>query len=159
MALNAAPDPYLLPYAQASPAQLSQAIITAREALGPYYPSLDWPQWHQAFKTLEPALKLEASQVFMTLDGLNELARYLETLISPADTNSLNPPVRSVELSHQKKELHFKTKNTYSIEAEVVESLNRVSFWRRQRKSTLVNLALIQFLSQYPESHIPIPTP
>ncbi|RZK31160.1 MAG: hypothetical protein EOO61_18380 [Hymenobacter sp.] len=157
MAWLAAPDSHLLPYIQASPAQLSQAIISAREALGPYYPSLDWSHWHQAFKALQPALKLEAGQASMTPDGLSELARYLETVTSPAQPDSTDAPISDTKLPLLKGESHLKSKNTYSIRAEVVESLNRVSFWRRKNKSALVTLALTQFLSQYPESRIPIP--
>jgi len=156
MARLAAPDSHLLPYVQASPAQLSQAIISAREALGPYYPALNWSHWHQAFKALEPVLKLEAGQASMTPDGLNELARYLETVASPAGIDSLTSSINNAESPLSKGQSHLKVKNTYSIQAEVVESLNRVSFWRRKTKSALVNLALTQFLSQYPESQIPI---
>jgi hypothetical protein len=156
MARLAAPDSHLLPYVQASPAQLSQAIISAREALGPYYPSLDWSHWHQAFKALEPVLKLEAGQASMTPDGLNKLARYLETVASPAGTDSLTSPSNNAELPLPKGGAHLKVKNTYSIQAEAAEGLNRLSFWRRESKSALVNLALTQFLSQHPESQIPI---
>ena len=156
MAWLAAPDSHWLPYVQASPAQLSQTIISAREALGPYYPSLDWSHWHQAFRALGPVLKLEAGQASMTPDGLNELARHLETVASPAGADSPTSPINNAESLLPKGESHLKVKHTYSIQAEVVESLNRVSFWRRESKSALVNLALTQFLSQYPESQIPI---
>ena len=93
----------------------------------------------------------------MTLDGLSELARYLETVTSPAQTDFIDAPISDTKLPLPKGESHLKSKNTYSIRAEVVESLNRVSFWRRKNKSALVTLALTQFLSQYPESRIPIP--
>jgi hypothetical protein len=157
MAWPAVPDPRLLLYAQASPAQLSQAIITAREALGPYYPSLDWPHWHQAFRELEPSLKLEAGQITMTLEGLNELARHLEAMILPVDVMPTSSIPRATWAPQSGEAPHQEVKKTYSIKVEVLESLNRVSFWRRERKVALVNLALTQFLSQYPESQIPIP--
>jgi hypothetical protein len=157
MTRSAAPEPHLLLYAHASPAQLSQAIITAREALFPYYPSLDWPQWHQAFKALEPTLKLEAGQVTMTPEGLSELALHLETLILPVGAAPANQLAHKPEPAQLRELLPQEAKKTYLIRVEILESLSRVSFWRRESKSALVNLALTQFLSQYPESQIPIP--
>lgn len=141
-----APNLHLIPYAQASPAQLAQALITAREAIAPYYPALTWPQWHQAFEYLQPTLKLEDEQVNTTTEGLTELARYFEAqYLSPTP----NP-----QLMQASKRM---VKMTFSMRPEVIEILNRVSFWRRIGKSTLVNLALIRILSDYSESQDPIP--
>lgn len=141
-----APSLRLIPYAQASPAQLTQALVTAREAIGTYYPTLTWPQWHQAFEHIQPNLKIEGEQVSTTNEGLTELARYFEaqyTLLTPT-SQSLQVPKRKVKM-------------TYSMRPDVLESLNRVSFWRRKGKSHLVNLALMRLLSTYPESQDPIP--
>jgi hypothetical protein len=143
---STAPDLRLIPYAQASPAQLTQALVTAREALAPYYPALTWPQWHQAFEYLQPTLRLEASQVSLTGDGLTELAHYFDAQHpSPTPTSQVLPVSQRM------------VKMTYSMRPDVLESLNRVSFWRRKGKSALVNIALKRFLSGYSESQDPIP--
>jgi hypothetical protein len=141
-----APDSPLIPYAQASPAQLTQALVTAREALSPYYPALTWPQWHQALDYLQPILILEGEQISITSGGLKELAHYFDaqyTLLTP--TSQSPPPTKRM------------VKGTYSIRTDVLECLNRVSFWRRIGKSALVNLALMRFLTGYSESQDPIP--
>jgi hypothetical protein len=141
-----APDLRLIPYAQASPAQLTQALVNAREALAPYYPALTWPQWHQAFDYLQPTLRLEVDQISITSGGLTELAHYFDAQYAlPTPTPQLLPPPQRM------------VKGTYSIRTDVLESLNRVSFWRRKGKSALVNLALIRFLTGYSESQDPIP--
>jgi hypothetical protein len=141
-----APDLYLLPYTQASPAQLTQALLTAVEALAPYYPALTWPQWHQAFEYCQPLLKLELGQVSPTAEGLTEVAHYFDAQYpSPAPTpQGLPVSARMIKV-------------TYSMRPDVLESLNRLSFWRRKGKSALVNSALKQFLADYPESQDPIP--
>jgi len=144
-------ESHLMPYNQASSAQLSQAIITAREALDPYYPGLTWSQWHHAFKTVQPLLKSETGQITPTFEGLSELARHFEALALP-----LASVTAVTDLPTQGAETHQKAKKTYSLELDVLESLERLSYWRRKDKSTLVNLALSQLLSQYPESQIPI---
>lgn len=152
MAWTTASDPHLIPYTQASSAQLSQAIITAREALDLYYPNLTWTQWHHAFETVEPLLKSEAGQVTPTFKGLSELVRHFEALAPASDS-----VVIASDLPTQGTQAHQKAKKTYSIELNVLESLDRLSYWQRKDKSTLVNLALSQLLAQYPESQIPIP--
>lgn len=141
-----APDLRLIPYAQASPAQLTQALVTAREALAPYYPTLTWPQWHQAFDYLQPTLRLEVEQISITSESLTGLAHYFEAQYPlPNLIPQLLPtPQRMV-------------KGTYSMRPDVLESLNRVSFWRRIGKSALVNLALMRLMSGYSESQDPIP--
>lgn len=141
-----APDSRLIPYTQASPAQLTQALVTAREALSPYYPALTWPQWHQAFDYLQPILMLEGEQISVTSGGLTELAHYFEAQYPLlTSTPQLLPSSQRM------------VKGTYSILSDVAEGLNRVSFWRRKGKSALVNLALIQFLTGCSESQDPIP--
>jgi hypothetical protein len=149
MASPAASDLHLIPYTQASAAQLSQAIIAAREALDPYYPGLSWPQWHQAFKAIQPSLKLDANRVITTSQSLTELARYFAA--PPPDQNEELEPQPQLVASQG-------VKKTYLMQPEVLESLNRVSFWRRVGKTSLVNLALLKLLAHYPESRIPIPT-
>ena len=43
------------------------------------------------------------------------------------------------------------------LHPDIHESLERASFWLRERKSALVNRALMQLLAGYPESQVPLP--
>lgn len=138
------PDTQLLPYAQATPTQLSQALISAREALDPYYPALTWSHWHRAFQELQPLLRNGAGRAAVTFQGLAELTCYFEALPpGQAPRSEGAPPTTRV-------------KKTFSMELEVLEQLDRVSYWRREGKSDLVNLALTRLMATYPEAHIPI---
>lgn len=159
-----APDSLLLPYAQASPAQMVQAMFTAKETLGSSYAAIAWPQWQEVFSYFQPLLLLEPNQVSVTAEGLIAIARYFDTRypvsvpmsplpLAPAASSSgpesMNgSPVPSARLCQKK---------TYSLYSDVLESLERVSFWRRVSKSALVNLAVEQLMATYPESQIPIP--
>lgn len=136
----------LLPYAQATPTQLSQALIGAREALDPYYPALTWPHWHRAFQDLQPLLRCDAERTAVTFQGLAELTRYFEG-VPPGAANV--PKAGDIPLT-------TRVKKTFSMEPEALEQLDRVSFWRREGKSDLVNLALTRLLATYPEAHVPI---
>ncbi|WP_125916517.1 hypothetical protein [Hymenobacter coccineus] len=154
----------LIPCAQASPAQLTQALLSARQVLRPYYPALTWPQWHQAFKHLQPLLQLDANQATATSEGLTDLARYFEDQhpfsapLAPLPPASTAAPLgaAAVPLPPQAGQRREK-KQTYTFCTDVLESLSRASFWRRESKSALVNRALTQLLERYPESCVPIP--
>lgn len=159
------PDSLFTPYSQASATQLSLALIAAREALDPYYPGLTWAQWHQAFKATQPKLILNANQV--TATGLTDLIHYFETLYipigsaPPQDSPIVDTPEHTqsaVESVFQfGTDMRLELSRTYLISQQVAEGLNRVSFWRRESKSALVNLALMQLLVTYPELQVSIP--
>jgi hypothetical protein len=150
-------DSHLVPYAQAAPAQLAQALVNAREALGPYYPALTWPQWHKALEYLQPLLLIDDGQVSISMEGLTKLAHHFEAehplppiaVVSSPHLELVSGPLPPAPLP--------KVKKTYSMRLDVLESLDRVSFWRRKGKSALVNLAIRQLMASYPESQIPIP--
>jgi len=137
----------LLPLRSASASQLAQAIDTAAKALAPYYPALTWAQWQQAFIFLQLPLRVTGQQVMTTALGLSGLIQYLETQYLP--TGQL--PVLTA--SEPRREI----KKTYGMRPDVLESLDRVSFWLRKGKSALVNQALQQLLARHPESQIPVP--
>lgn len=160
--LSVSPGSHLIPYAQALPSQILEATITAREALEPYYPTVTWPQWHQAFRDVQPQLRLDAEHVTTTSQGLTELTRYFEArhpavVSTPLPTTPLPHPQATESPAESLPNPSHWAKKTYSLSLEALESLNRVSFWRREGKSALVNLAVLQLMATYPESRVPIP--
>ena len=160
-------DSHTVLYSQASAIQLSLALIAAREALDPYYPELTWPQWHQAFKTVQPTLILNVNQVAATANGLTELIHYFEARhlsagsVSPQEFSTANAPEYTDLVAESvfqfNADARLELKNTYCISYDVAEGLKRVSFWRRESKSALVNLALMQLLVKYPELQFSVP--
>lgn len=159
-----APDLPLIPYSQASPAQVAQAMFTAKEALGPSYANLAWLQLEEAFIYFQPLLLSDHKQVSVTAEGLTAIAQYLDTQYPIQVPLSPRPPIAATPLpalEHAPASLLLQTKlrekKTYSLRPSVLRGLERVSFWRRVTKSALVNLALEQLLATYPEAQIPIP--
>ncbi len=150
----------LLPYAQASPAQLAQAIFTAKEALGPNYSDLPWQQWYEAFAYYQPLLLLETNQVRTTDEGLVAVVQYFDAQYTEASSlpPTLPPSIKSASGALLPPDQPREVKRTYSLYSDVLETLERVSFWRRVNRSALVNLAVKQLMATYPESQIPLPT-
>jgi hypothetical protein len=151
----------LLPYAQASPAQMVQAMFTTKEALGSSYADIAWPQWQEAFTYIQPLLLFEPNQVSVTPEGLVAIAQYFDTRYSvPPSPMPTAPPLSKEHASGSPLSLATprQVKRTYLLHPDVLESLERVSFWRRVGKSSLVNLALMRLLPDYSESQDPIPS-
>ncbi|QKG51836.1 hypothetical protein [Hymenobacter sp. BRD67] len=120
------------------------------------------PQWYEAFAYFQPILRLEAGQVYVTAEGLMCLAQYFEVRHSTSAPASQHPAAAASPLGPEEVSSSLllpaqllEVKKTYSLHPDVVESLERVSFWRRVGKSTLVNLAIQKLLATYPESQIP----
>jgi hypothetical protein len=155
----------LIPYAQASPAQLAQAMLTAMDALGLTYREITWPQWYEAFAYFQPLLVLELGQVSVTAEGLIAIAQYFDTRYQSSISASLltHIPVASPSVPEEASNistpsaLPHTVKRTYSLNSEVLTSLERVSFWRRVSKSDLVNIAVQQLMATYSESQTPLP--
>jgi len=157
-----APTPPLIPYAQASPIQLAQALFTSKEALGPPYAELTWPQWYEAFAYFQPLLLLEPNQVSVTAEGLTAIAQYFDARYPvPISVSPLPPALptgsKSTSGSSLPPATRRQVKRTYSLHTDALEILERVSFWQRVSKSALINLALMRLLLDYPESQDPIP--
>lgn len=156
-----APTLSLLPYAQASPAQMGQAMFTAKETLGSLYAQFAWPQWQEAFAYIQPLLSFEANQLSVTAEGLAAIAQYFDSRYPvSAFPIPTTPPPSTERMSGSPLPLNTlrQVKRTYSLHPDVLESLERVSFWRRVGKSALVNLALMRLLPDYSESQDPIPS-
>lgn len=157
-----APILSLLPYAQASPAQMAQAVFMAKETLGFPYAAIAWPQWQEAFVYFQPLLLSESTQVSVTTEGLTAIAQYFDARY-PASIAVSPLPAAPLPSSQSTSEFPLplgtprQVKRTYALHPDVLESLERVSFWRRVGKSALVNLALMRLLPGYSESQDPIP--
>ena len=98
------PDLPLIPYSQASPAQVAQAMLTAKEALGPSYANLAWPQLEDAFAYFQPLLLSEHKQVSVTAEGLMAITQYLDTQYP------IQAPVSHVRLYQQSHYLIWNTR-------------------------------------------------
>lgn len=153
-----------VPYAQASPAQLAQALFTSRETLGAPYAELAWPQWDEAFAYLQPLLVLKLNQVSITAEGLTAITQYFNARYPILTSASLLSATSAAPTPSPTGTSGFSThsaprreKKTYTLDPGILESLKRVSFWRRMSKSSLVNLAVAQLMATYPESQIPLP--
>jgi hypothetical protein len=142
-----------LPFAQASPLLRHQALASARQILGAAYYSIAEAQWHQAFEELQlPLYRLGDGPASLSAEGLLALLQYLEARyrLSSTATPSAGPTPPAVPAAQP-------IKQTYAINPDVATQLGRVSYWCRQPRSRLVNQALAQLLSQYPEASIPVP--
>jgi len=152
-------SPSLLPYAEASPWQRHQALLSARQVLDAAYSFLSQDEWVQALDQMQPALQFLADQIVVSYPGLATLVYYLETHYRPAAAaapgalpigNSSPAGMLPAGKGKQKKQ-------TYAVYADLLTQLARVSYWRRRPISQLVNEALAQLLRQYPEAHQPVP--
>lgn len=143
-----------LPFAQASPLLRHQAMVSARQILGAAYYSIEEAQWQQALEELQPTLyRLGDGPANLSAEGLLTLQQYLEaryrlrSMATVGATKLTTPAVPAPQ----------PTKQTYAINPDVATQLGRVSYWCRKSRSRLVNQALAQLLSQYPEASIPVP--
>jgi hypothetical protein len=144
---------HLLPYAQASVFQRTQALNGARQVLDAAYPFLNYSQWQHALEHLQLPLQVTADQAALTHDGLAALVQYLAARYhsSPAPGAGATPSSASEPPAAKSR------KQTYAVSPAVVEQLARVSHWCRISKSQLVSEALVQLLRQYPEANLPLP--
>jgi hypothetical protein len=141
-----------LPFAQAPPLLRHQALASARQILGAAYPFVAEAQWHQAFDELQlPLYRSGDGPASLAVDGLTALVQYLEARYRAATASE---PAATAPLTVASAQ---PIKQTYAIYPDLATQLERVSYWCRQPRSRLVNQALAQSLSQYPEASIPVP--
>jgi hypothetical protein len=143
-----------LPFAQASALLRHQALASARQMLGAAYPFVAEAQWHQAFEELQlPLYRSGDGPASLSTDGFTALVQHLEaryrttTTAAPAAIAAVSIPSAAAK----------SIKQTYSVYPDLATQLERVSYWSRQTRSSLVNQALTHWLSQYPEASIPVP--
>lgn len=146
-----------LAFGQAPPLLRHQALASARQILGAAYPFVAEAQWHQAFDELQlPLYRSGDGPASLAADGLTVLVQYLEgryraaAVSAPSVAATPTPPAVAAAQP---------IKQTYAIYPDLATQLERVSYWCRQSRSRLVNQALAQSLSQYPEASIPVPKP
>lgn len=156
------PLPTILPLAQASAIQLAQAILSVRDSLAVYYPTVTLEQWQQALERLDCPLYVTTNGITATALGLRGLINHFEMHSSSSgmalDSNEVPTSSRRELLLPSEWGTVRKTKKTYDMHPSVLEGLARTSFWRRVSKSYLVNRALVQLLADMPDSQVPIPS-
>lgn len=156
------PSP-LLPYAQASSLQRTQALGGARRILDAAYPFVSYAQWQQALAQLGLPVQVTADQASLSPDGLAALVQYLEeqyrsplpalTAAPAAATPAAPGPTSSLA------SLENLRKQTYAIPPSQITGLARVSYWCRRPVNQLVIEAIAQLLHQHPEADQPVLEP
>ena len=77
-------------YAQATPQQLSQALLYLQEALRLHFPALAWRTWVDALATLQPDLLVADKRVTLAYADLTRLAQHLS---DAPELSVLDPPL------------------------------------------------------------------
>ena len=85
-----APEPFCVPYAQATPQQLTCALAFGLAALREHFPTLSFGPWVNALLQLQPDLWVEDTAVYLAADDLAHLTQYLAA--SP-ELPELAPPI------------------------------------------------------------------
>lgn len=72
-----------VPYAYASPLQISRALVFVQEETTAHYPGLGWESWAHALLTVQPDLWVTPHTAHLDQQGLKQMARclfaYLQT--------------------------------------------------------------------------------
>lgn len=79
-----------VPYAQATPRQLSLALTYAMEELAQHFPTLSFPAWANGLLQEHPDLWVEGEQVYLDDE---DLARLVQRLAGSPELPQLSPPV------------------------------------------------------------------
>lgn len=151
-----ADEPARLPYAQASFLERQQALLAARQLLGPAFPHLADAAWVAAFDQVQPPLLRlpEGTGGVLAPEGLAALVSHLATDAAPP---AAGPPPPVPPPAPSPKALPTK-KQTYLMELTVIEQLNNAYYWLRRPVASVVNEALAQWLARCPEARQPRPS-
>lgn len=86
------PDPIsvCVPYAEATPPQLSRALTYVMEELAQHFPTLSFPAWADALFQQQPDLWVEGPEVFLDEDYLTRLT---QRLAASPELPQLSPPI------------------------------------------------------------------
>lgn len=94
MAPTAPPLPHLtpvcIPYAEATPRQLSRALTHVMEELAQHFPTLSFTAWTTALFQQQPDLWVEGPEVFLEED---DLTRLTQRLAASPELPQLSPPI------------------------------------------------------------------
>jgi hypothetical protein len=95
------PTAQRVPYAQASPQQVSRALLFVQEELQQTFPTLPWVSWADAFLTVQPDLWVGQETVSLDEQGLAPLAQHLASLPDVRDDDSIVHGHRVVYLAQK----------------------------------------------------------
>lgn len=86
------PDPTAscVPYAEATPQQLSRALTYVMEELAQHFPTLSFTAWTDALFQQQPDLWIEGPDVFLEED---DLTRLTQRLAASPELPQLSPPI------------------------------------------------------------------
>ena len=92
MASSPLPDSTAIcvPYAEATPSQLSRALMYVMEELAQHFPTLGFTSWTTALLQQQPNLWVEGQAVFLEED---DLARLTQRLAASPELPQLSPPI------------------------------------------------------------------
>lgn len=100
-------------FAQASPRQISQALLSVQDELEEMFHPLSWQTWANAFLTLQPDLWVAQETVYLDEQGLARMAKHLATLPGAADLECLKHGPRVVYLA--KKLVNYQDDAIYAL--------------------------------------------
>ena len=102
-----------VPFAQASPAQQSQALLYLQTALRGHFPALGWAAWAHALWQAQPDLWVDGDGA--SLDYA-DLARLTQDLAGAAEPHTLDPPIYGPRS-------HYLAKRLLNYRDEAVDAL------------------------------------
>ncbi|HEX8659591.1 MAG TPA: hypothetical protein VF690_18765 [Hymenobacter sp.] len=85
------PEPTALrvPFGQASPQQVSQALLYAQDELQGHFSTLSWTAWANALHGVQPDLWVAQQVVYLDKDGMTHLTQRLAAASGEPEFNSL----------------------------------------------------------------------
>jgi hypothetical protein len=103
-----------VPYADASPRQISQALLYLQEALHDHFPTLKWATWADALQQLQPDLWVEQQAVTIDEDDLTYLANRLAL---SSEVPALDPIIHGPRAGYLARKLvHYEDDAIYALE-------------------------------------------
>lgn len=149
------PELPLLPFDQATEAQRTQALLTARQAVNSAFPTYSYPQWQQALAAVRPPVQ-PGSDGEPARFAPPELVALLHQLVLPHPTAPpAAPPSAPAGESFPPKPDRSRT---YQLPEALIERLSRLSHWLHLPVNQLVVHALTRLVAHYPaEAARPIP--
>lgn len=84
------PTPLRVPYAKATPRQLSLALTYVMEELAQHFPTIGFASWANALLKQQPPLWVEQEVVYLEDD---DLTRLTQRLAASPELPQLNPPI------------------------------------------------------------------
>jgi hypothetical protein len=84
------PTPFCIPYAEATPRQISLALTYVMEELAQHFPTLSFTSWGNALRKQQPNLWVEQEAVFLEDE---DLARLTQRLAASPELPQLSPPI------------------------------------------------------------------